>query len=196
MEQKFGQAQQGETNISSVVQIERPTPHQWQDYRDLKLRSLDQESIAFLDVEDGRARWEARSEEEWRKMLSGPNEDGSDTLVVMAHNGATPIGMVQALIPPTDNPHRIALIQHMWVDVENYRGKGYGRQLLMDLLRRLRERGDLDGAELSVVTTQKAAQNLYRSVGFEAFKLTTDSAHRGDETYDELEMRLDFSKFE
>ena len=102
--------------------------------------------------------------------------------------------MVQAIIPPVDNPVRVANIQHMYMDNENYRGRGFGRLLLRDLLQRLRARGDINSAELSVVVTQKAAQNLYRSMGFEAFKVTTDSALRGNETYDEIEMRLDFAK--
>jgi len=51
---------------SSQVQIVHLTPDQWTILRDLKLRSLDQEPIVFADAADERAKYLARSEEEWR----------------------------------------------------------------------------------------------------------------------------------
>ena len=56
---------------ASQIQIVHLLPDQWEILGGLKLRSLDQEPIAFADEAEERAKYLARSQEEWREILSG-----------------------------------------------------------------------------------------------------------------------------
>lgn len=171
-----------------VVQIH---PDQWTILRDLKLRSLNQEPIAFAEVEQERTKYFARTEDEWRAILSGKMSGGKagDTIMLFAHDNGHYVGMVSAIIPEAQTT---ATIQHMYVDSMGYRGLGVGRQLLTALLEKLKNRGDLKKAKLSVVATQIPARKLYQSVGFKEVKTLQGTATRGKESFDEIEIELEF----
>lgn len=172
----------------NVIQI---LPDQWTILRDLKLRSLDQEPIAFANVEQERAKYLARTEDEWRAILSGKMSGGKagETIMFFAQDNSRYVGMVSAIVPEGQTT---ATVQHMFVDSEGYRGLGIGKQLLAALLSKLKNRGDLKKAKLSVVATQIPARNLYESVGFKEVKILQGSATRGKESFDEIEMELEF----
>lgn len=171
----------------SVVQIH---PDQWTIFRDLKLRSLDQEPIAFAEVDQERIKYLTRTEDEWRAILAGKMSGGKagETVMFFARDANRYVGMVSAIIPEGQTT---ATIQHMYVDNEGYRGLGVGKNLLNTLLQNLKSRGDLKRAELSVVATQMPARKLYESVGFMEVKTLPGSATRGKETFDEIEMELE-----
>ena len=60
---------------------------------------------------------------------------------------------------------------HIWgVYVkQEWRGKGVGRALMLDVLTRIRAQRGLEQVNLSVSTEQAAAVQLYRSLGFEVY---------------------------
>ena len=167
---------------SSNVSIVQLQPDSWEILRELKLRSLEQEPIAFEDQSEGMARYSARTEEEWKKKL---DEELSSTISVFAEDNGKYIGMVNAVI---NHAEEKALIQHMYVDAKDYRGQGIGRQLLEVLIQKLKDRGDIKKAELAVLETQTPAIRLYESLGFQ--KVGEAEARRGNDTYTELEMEL------
>jgi ribosomal protein S18 acetylase RimI-like enzyme len=173
------------------INIGQILPDQWTVLRDLKLRSLDQEPIAFADAEQERAKYLSRTEEEWRAILSGKMSGGKagETVMFFARDNSHYVGMVSAIIPEGQTA---ATIQHMYVDNEGYRGLGVGKQLLTALLQKLKDRGDLRKTELSVVSTQVPARKLYESIGFKEVKTLQASATRGDDFFDEVEMELEF----
>lgn len=172
----------------SVVQI---SPDQWTVLQDLKLRSLNQEPVAFADPEPERAKYAARTEDEWRAILAGEMSGGKagETVMFFARDTHRYVGMVSAIILKDQTT---ATIQHMYVDSEGYRGLGVGKQLLTALLGKLKNRGDLKKAELSVIATQAPARKLYESVGFKEVKTLEKSATRGNGSFDEIEMELEF----
>lgn len=179
---------------TSPIRVVELSPDQWTVLRDLKLRSLDQEPIAFADPEEERTKYVHRSEDEWRAILSGKMSGGreGETVMVFAEDNGHYIGMVSAIIPAGQSEEaRKATIQHMYVDSQGYRGLGVGKQLLSALLEKLRARGDIKKAELSVVTTQVPARKLYERTEFRTVKTVARGAKRGQNVYDEIEMELD-----
>lgn len=175
----------------SVAEI---SPDNWQVLRDLKLKSLEQEPIAFEDPEEGRDKYLQRAEAEWREILTGKRSGGKpgQTLTVFAKDepGGKYIGMVSAVTSARENPE-IATVQHMYVDNEGYRGKGIGKQLLQGLIDTVKAKGDIRKLELQVVATQEAAIGLYKSLGFKEIRRVAKAVKRGDQEYDEIEMELE-----
>lgn len=117
---------------SSPVNIVHLNPDQWIVLRDLKLRSLEQEPIAFADVETERAKYLSRSEAEWRAILSGKMSAGraGETIMLFAQKEGEYVGMVSAIIPEGQTA---ATVQHMFVD-KNFRRQGIGEKLLLKLI--------------------------------------------------------------
>lgn len=186
---------------SSAIRIMTLTPDDWQVLRDLKIRSLDQEPVAFENPSEGKEKFAQRTEAEWRDMLAGRMSGGrpGELLNVFARDESNEqyIGMVSAIVPAEQHPeHKTATVQHMYVDSAGYRGKGAGKLLLQSLLQQLRERGDIQRVELQVVETQAAAIQLYRSFGFKEHGRIVGGAVRGEKAYDEIEMAMEFPKQE
>ena len=148
------------TPRSSNVRIVQLTPEDWEILRKLKLRSLQQEPIAFLDYENGMKTYLERTEDEWRKKL---DEQASSTVYVFAEEHGEFIGMVNALI---NEKEKEALIQHLYVD-SDHRGQMVGKRLL---------------------ETQKPAIRLYERLGFE--KMSESVVMRGDRHYKSFGMQL------
>ncbi|OGM14260.1 hypothetical protein A2W15_00935 [Candidatus Woesebacteria bacterium RBG_16_41_13] len=169
------------TSRSSNVRIVQLTPEDWESLRKLKLRSLQQEPIAFLNYQDGMDTYLERTEYEWRKKL---DEQASSTVYVFAEENGEFIGMVNALI---NQKEKEALIQHLYVDPE-HRGQMVGKRLLENLLQKLKDRGNIEKAKLAVLETQKPAIRLYESLGFE--KTGEILVMRGDRHYKSFRMEL------
>lgn len=178
---------------TSAIRIVGLLPDQWAVLRDLKLRSLEQEPIAFAEPEEERAKYLQRSEEEWRAILSGKMSRGreGETIMVFAEDNGRYIGMVSAIIPTGQSIQETkATIQHMYVDSQGYRGLGVGKQLLSVLLEKLKAHGNVKKTELSVVATQVAARKLYERTGFSTVRIVEGGAKRSHHVYDEIEMEL------
>jgi GNAT superfamily N-acetyltransferase len=120
----------------SIVEL---SPDDWQVLRDLKLKSLQQEPIAFEDVGEATEKWTNRTEAEWRSIVEGKMTQGREgesvNIFVKDEINENYPGMVSAIIPEGS---KIATVQHMYVDNEGYRGKGIGKQLLQELIDRVK----------------------------------------------------------
>lgn len=81
---------------------------------------------------------------------------------------------------------------HIWgvYVTEGWRGKGAGRKMLLELLRRAREQPGIERVLLMVATTQTAARQLYLSLGFESFGCERHALKIGDAYVDEDHMVL------
>jgi RimJ/RimL family protein N-acetyltransferase len=71
----------------------------------------------------------------------------------------------------------------------SYRGKGLGRALLRETLRRCRGRFEI--LELSVFATNLRARKLYEELGFRTYAILPRGLRRGDRAIDHLSMWLD-----
>jgi ribosomal protein S18 acetylase RimI-like enzyme len=81
---------------------------------------------------------------------------------------------------------------HIWgVYVkEEWRGKGVGKALMLELLRRVRAQDDLEQVNLSVSRDQAAAKQLYKSLGFEVYGHERQSLKLKDDYVDKNLMVL------
>ncbi len=169
--------QKPEIVAKSGVQIVHLGPDSWQILRDLKIRSLTQEPVAFEDQKPGLRRYKRRTEAEWRKKL---DEEASKTVSLFAKDGNNYIGMVNGVV----RNERFAEVQHMYVD-SGHRGQKIGGKLLDTLLFELKKRG-AEIAILNVVVGQNSAIGTYTSRGF--IKIGEEPAKRGNDTVTELIM--------
>lgn len=172
------------------IQIIELSPDDWRLFRDLKLHSLEEEPIAFEDSEEGKEKYLQRSESEWKGILSGKMSGGraGESLQIFAKSGQEIVGMASAIIPSAEQ-EKTATIQHVYVD-RTYRGQNIGKELLQNLIEKLKSRGDLQKVKLQVVVTQLPAIELYKSLGFVEVGRREAGAERDGHVYDELEMVL------
>jgi len=84
-------------------------------------------------------------------------------------------------------------IYGMYVSHAN-RGRGIGKLLLQDLLARARNLDGLEQVHLTVVSTNAAAKNLYRSVGFETYGVERKALKSSGQYFDEDWMSLHFGE--
>lgn len=180
---------------SESVNIVELSPDDWQILRDLKLRSIEEEPVAFEDPDEGREKYQNRSEEEWRAILEGKMSGGKEgeTMMVFADSPEGYIGMVSSIVPAEQDPEtRTATMQHMYVSKDK-RGSGAGKKLIQALIEKLRNRGDLKKLQLEVVESQTPAIELYKSNGFVEVGRKKEAINRDGQIYDEIEMELDLN---
>lgn len=68
---------------------------------------------------------------------------------------------------------------------ENYRGQGIAKQLMVEVIRRGKQLEGLKQVALSVVTTNGAAIDLYRKLGFETYGVERNALEYEGQSYDE-----------
>lgn len=154
-----------------IVQLK---PACWEILKDLKLRSVAEEPVAFSEFDTLVQDYIERTDDEWKEWLENKNR-----ISVFAKDGDRVVGMVSALLG--DNT---AYVQHMYVENES-RGIGIGKNLLGSLLDKAKEKG-MKKATLAVLETQTTAISLYGSLGFK-----TTARHevlRNDMLFEEILM--------
>lgn len=173
------------------VQIIELSPNDWRLFRDLKIRSLEEEPIAFEDPGEGKEKYRQRTETEWRDILSGKmsGDRAGESVQVFAKSDQEIVGMVSAIIPESKQ-ERKTTIQHMYVSGD-FRGQSIGRQLLQGLIERLKRKEGLIKIELQVVVTQTTAIELYKSLGF--VEIGRTEVERSGQRYSEIEMELNLT---
>ena len=145
---------------NSQIRIVQLKPDDWEVLRDLKLKSLGQEPIAFDDQQRATKQYLTRTESEWRDKL---DEEKFPRISVFAEDNGNYVGMVSTLL---NVRRQRAQIHHLFVDGQGYRGRGIGRRLITTLIDEIKARGNIKTAYLGVMEEQKAARNLYTSLGF------------------------------
>ncbi len=84
-----------------------------------------------------------------------------------------------------------AVLWGMFVD-PTVQGRGVGRALLAQTIKRARALPGLESLHLSVTAPSRIARDLYSSFGFEAWGTEVGSIKVADQYVDEIFMRLDF----
>ncbi|WP_261300795.1 GNAT family N-acetyltransferase [Paenibacillus andongensis] len=77
---------------------------------------------------------------------------------------------------------------------ENYRGHGIAKQLMVEVIRRGNQLEGLKQVTLSVVTTNGAAIDLYRKLGFETYGVERNALEYAGQGYDEEMMVYMYKK--
>jgi L-amino acid N-acyltransferase YncA len=154
-----------------------------EDYWTLRLEALERESGAFLSS-PGEHR--ALSLDEVRRRLS---RDPALGFTVGAFVDGRLSGMAAFVRESRIKTCHKGNVVGVYVTAA-MRGRKLGRGILEALLHRARAIDGLEQLVLSVATTQSAALELYRSLGFEPFGCERRAIKIGDRYLDELYMLL------
>lgn len=77
--------------------------------------------------------------------------------------------------------------------IQELRGKGLGKSLMLELIRKTRDCDGLEQINLTVVSNNESAKKLYRSVGFEIYGVERSALKYNGQYYDEDLMVLQLS---
>lgn len=121
----------------------------------------------------------------FRQVLSG------ESIVAVATRGGRAIGSCTIRRVGASPESEMAHVGELGILVHrDHRGAGVGRALLQDALHRCR--GKFDVVRLSVFSVNRRARELYESFGFVFVGRIPRAVRRGETTYDEDLMVLDF----
>lgn len=144
--------------MSDTPKIRTFAPHEWDTYRDLRLRALADSPDAFggtlADAQD-------QPNVEWsRRLASGA--DSRTNMPLVAEVRGELIGLAWGRID-TSNPDVAALYQ-MWV-APSYRGLGAG-QMLLEAVIAWAKTQNASYLDLAVTCGDRPARRLYERAGF------------------------------
>lgn len=140
------------------IEIISLKPEEWKQYRDLRLRALKEEPQAFGSTYEENA---LHPDEYWEKRIEDTINKNTQWLVFAKLDGVL-IGMAGAFAEKEpDNAHVIAV----YVAPEA-RGKGISKQLMKELLNRIKTNKLIKKIIVEVNPEQVAALNLYKNSGF------------------------------
>ncbi len=140
------------------VKIISLRPEQWEEYKNLRLRSLKEEPYAYISTYENSSN---EADEKWRIRLEEAQK-GDRQWLTFARQGEELVGMVGAfrvLGEPT-----VEIISAFVA--KEARGHGVGKKLMEHLLDSIRKNKEIEKLHLEVNSTLPAAVNLYKSSGF------------------------------
>jgi RimJ/RimL family protein N-acetyltransferase len=168
------------------AQIRDLTPDDAEIYREIRLRALQDHPEAF-----GAAYEEsAQHPLEWFTERLNP-KDGA--FILGAFSKGKLVGTVGMFRNESSKVRHKGIIWGMHT-VAEVQGQGVGRALLIAAIERARQIPDLDLLQLSVVTTNSGARNLYLSCGFKVYGLEPHALKLSNIYLDEEHMFMFLAK--
>ncbi|MFC4411780.1 GNAT family N-acetyltransferase [Chungangia koreensis] len=152
-------------------------------YWDLRLEALKNHPEAFGSSYEEAIRRE-KPVEGVKRNLANP-----DNFTFGAFDGKSLIGMVTLLRESAQKMQHRGNIYAMYVQ-HQYGGKGIGTSLMEAAIQQARSLEGLEQLNLSVVTSNDSANNLYRKLGFSVFGTEKHALKIGDLYVDEHHMVL------
>lgn len=163
---------------TETIRIVKLNADQWEIYRDIRLKGLQEDPQAFGRSYDEEIKYD---KEKWVQRTGGEY-----TRVAMENGEA--IGTMSAYVAE-QNGAKVAHIVGVFV-AKKARGRGVGSKLLAEILKKLKENPDIKKVELSVNKDQVSAVGLYEKFGFKI--IGEDSFKMGDgKEHEEYKMGLD-----
>ena len=163
------------------IKLRTLTPGDWQAYRDLRRRALEDSPEAFSST---LAQSLAIPDEEWRARLVRvmPTTD----YPLAADSAAGLCGLVWSRVEADDSS--VAQLYQMWVAPE-VRGQGVGREMVNAALAWMRSIG-IKRAILGVTSGDRPARRLYESIGFTPYGEPEPLREGSTMTIDNMELLL------
>ncbi len=149
--------------------IEKIGAHNWQDYRTIRLKALQDEPKAFSSTYEREVAWK---DVEWKSRAVAEN-----SLILVAKTGDKIVGIIGVYWQ--DNQKEKGEIWSVFVD-KDYRGQGIGKQLMLAIEKEARKNGTKT-AGVEVALGQDAALHLYKSLGYVEVRRNTNQ-HRLNKT--------------
>jgi ribosomal protein S18 acetylase RimI-like enzyme len=141
-----------------VVSIRSIHPEEWQAYREVRLRALQESPDAFGSTYAVEA---ARSEGMWSSRVAAASTSDKDKALFALDNGQI-CGLAWCKVSATEPG--VADLFQMWV-APGSRGRGAGTALLSEVVAFARSAG-VTTLRLGVTVAESPAMGLYRSFGF------------------------------
>ncbi len=132
--------------------------NEWQAYRDMRLRALQDSPEAFASTHESEA---ARADEDWAARVAAALASGND-LVLLAFKEDQACGLAWCKLPLAEIA--VADLYQMWVDPA-LRGQGAGTALIEHVLAWAREKG-AKRIRLGVTYAPTPAMQMYKAYGF------------------------------
>lgn len=164
------------------IKIVMLNPNDWELYKDIRLKSLQNEPQAYLS---SYARSSTELDEKWRERLELAQE-GKRQWLSFVKAGEEIVGMAGAWI--TEEESETAEIISVYL-AQKYRGQGIGKRLMEHLISTIKQNSDIKRLTLEVNSTQPSAVKLYESCGFRVTGKSNRILGDGKE-YEELLMQL------
>lgn len=115
-----------------------------------------------------------------------PEPDSENRLIVVEKEGRL-LGMMAFIRETRMKQRHIGFIHGVYVEPEA-RGKGLARKMMEHIMAHVRQLDGLRNVQLSVVTSNTSALQLYQSFGFEIWGTEPEALKVGDTFYDEYHM--------
>jgi len=166
------------------VTIREIASSDWEQFKSIRLRALDNEPEAFAD--DSARNKKNYTDEIWQEKIVSANRKW---LVAVDTNGKF-IGIVGAIVHDDSLGEGVAMLTNVYTDKEQ-RGQGLGRKIVSGMVDALSADPSIITLQLEVTNSplQKPAIALYKSLGFEVMEEKKSVVHVGQAEYDELLMQ-------
>jgi ribosomal protein S18 acetylase RimI-like enzyme len=150
---------------------------------ELRLRALQESPEAFGSTYAETVR---RGIDSYRQRLSQPY---TETFTLGAYSSDTLVGIVAFFRETGEKDRHKGYIVSMYVEPDS-RGQGIGRALVSEAIAQARQVPDVVQLHLAVVTTNVAARQLYRSLGFAVYGLEPRALKLGTDQYWDEELMI------
>lgn len=139
---------------SNSVEIVELQQDEWEMYRDLRLKAVQEAPEAFGTTYEEEL---AVTMEDWKRRLNFN--------MIFAKSENRIIGMIGAVIDYRSKLNHVALVISFYV-IPEFRNKGIGGLLLDNIINKLKKQKNIRKINLKVTTNQAAAVKLYKKNGF------------------------------
>lgn len=165
----------------SHMKITRLPSSRWQDYKNFYLESVTDSPQAFLWNLD---EINSKRDSEWQDRIK-------NMFFAISDSGQL-IGMAGFYCEEKEKLAHIANIVRIYVCPE-HRGKGIGKRLLLTVIDHIKSKPEIKKLQLEVITSQTAAYNLYKLLGFKKVGEQKMAVRVNNHFYDKylMEMILD-----
>lgn len=142
--------------------IENLSPDRWEEYKNIKIASIENENLAFSESLD---KLKGKTEEEWRKELETLDEEGGILLFVEDENSVI-IGFAGAHVHKNSRLAHNAFLSNLYVKSE-FRNLGLGKRLTEERTIVLKRKyPEVVNLHCEIVTTQVASVEIHKKMGF------------------------------
>jgi ribosomal protein S18 acetylase RimI-like enzyme len=168
--------------VNAPVSLRLLQSHDLDRYRRLRLEAIRAEPTAFGSSFESEI---AARADKYRDRLTG----ASDNYVLGAFVTEELVGMIGFVRETAPKRAHVGSVWGLYV-APRWRGRGIGRTLLGDVLRRARALPELEHVLITVVSNNPGARRLYESVGFTVWGIEPAALKVDDVGYDEIHMLL------
>jgi len=158
-------------------------PSRWQEAKSIRLEGLQTDPLAFGSSYEEAVEMDDRI---WQERAQSAF-DKKNNLTLYAEVDNRLIGLMGAIWSNRIKTGHIATIYGVYVST-NYRGQGIGTHLLKRVIEEIRFVPQIEKINLTVNTTQHAAQALYKKFEFEPIGVAHRELKYDGQFYDELYM--------